>query len=118
MKTCKFVSVTNLATDFCNHEAINRNSGDVAVWQSVFLIPLRCRNRAYLEYNARNYCNPLRITRHRQYCNSAEWRCGQSVVRLLSQAGNPSSHFVLPPKKQEKKFLVAGALAGPPSGVP
>jgi len=65
---------------------------------------------------------PLRITRHSQYCDSAEWCCGQSVVCLLSQAGNPSSHFVLPsshfvlpPKKKKKKFPVAGEWAGPPN---
>ena len=109
---CKFASVTNFARGFHNHEAINQNSGDVAALRSVFHMRLRCRNWDNLEYNARNCIEPLRITRHRQYCNSVEWRCGQSVVRLLSQAGNPSSHFVLPPKK---KFPVAGEWAGPPN---
>jgi hypothetical protein len=47
--------MTDFATDFLNHEAINQNSGDVAAWQSVFLMPLHCRNWGNSEYNARNY---------------------------------------------------------------
>ena len=32
-----------------------------------------------LEYNTQNCVEPLRITRHCQYCNLVEWCCGQSV---------------------------------------
>ncbi len=111
MKTCKFASVTDLATDFRNHEAINtgfRQCSGIAIG---FPYAATLPESGNFEYNARNCVEPLRITRHRQYCDSAEWCCGQSVVRIFSQAGNK---FVLPPKKKKKKFPVAGARGGPP----